>query len=297
MTVLEVITGQEATDRVTVANSFNDPPRDGFTYVLIRVAVENTGDHPLRLDTDDFAIVGSSGLVRRFVGAVPPDPAVDAVVAPGATHEGWLVLGAPVDETSLALLYDSVTLLGSWADRAFALGSDTAVPAAAQPIAAPSDAGTDPGSPVGIGDSVVTADWQVELLEVVQGDPVYDLYNGDFRVQALERSDASDAAPWLALRIQVTNVRQGVTPSFLPPTAFMLVDSEGNAVPNTLTLTAANPDASGSYAPGASREGWVVFEVPTLYVESGESVVRFLPYRTDSDPRYFTYEPTGDGEA
>ncbi|MDP9354128.1 MAG: DUF4352 domain-containing protein, partial [Chloroflexota bacterium] len=253
MTVLEVITGQDATDRVTGANPLNDPPRDGFTYVLIHVAAENTSNRPLRLDTDDFALVGASGLVRRFVGALPPDPAVDRVVDPGAAHEGWVVLGAPVNETSLVLLYDSVTLPGSWADRAFALGPDAAVLAAAQPVEAPNEAGTDPGSPVGISGSVVTLDWRVELLEVVQGDPVYDLYNGNFRVQALDRSDASDAAPWLALRIQVTNVRPGVTPAFLPPTAFMLVDSDGNAVPNTLTLTAANPDASGSYAPGASR--------------------------------------------
>ncbi len=290
MTVLEVITGQDATDRVTGANPLNDPPRDGFTYVLIHVAAENTSNRPLRLDTDDFALVGASGLVRRFVGALPPDPAVDRVVDPGAAHEGWVVLGAPVNETSLVLLYDSVTLPGSWADRAFALGPDAAVLAAAQPVEAPNEAGTDPGSPVGIGGSVVILDWRVELLEVVQGDPVYDLYNGDFRVQALDRSDASDAAPWLALRIQVTNVRPGVTPAFLPPTAFMLVDSDGNAVPNTLTLTAANPDASGSYAPGASRDGWVVFEVPTPRVESDATIVRFLPYRTDPDPRYFTYD-------
>ncbi len=289
MTVLEVITGQDATDRVTGANPLNDPPRDGFTYVLIRVAAENTSARPLRLDTDDFASVGASGLVRRFVGALPPDPAVDAIVAPGATHEGWVVLGAPVDEPGLVLLYDSITLPGTWADRAFALEPDAAVPAAAEPVEAPNDAGTDPSTPVGVGQPVVTADWQVKLLEVVQGDPVYDLYNGDFRVQALDRSDASDAAPWLALRVEITNVRPGVTPAFLPPTAFMLVDSEGTAVPQTLTLTAATPDASGSYAPGASREGWVVFEVPTPYVERGETIVRFLPYRTDPDPRYFTY--------
>ncbi len=289
MTVLEAITGQDATDRVTGANPLNDPPRDGFTYVLIRVAAENTGDRPLRLDTDDFALVGSSGLVRRFVGALPPDPAVDTTVEPGAAHEGWVVLGAPVDETGLVLLYDSITLPGSWADRAFALELGATVPPSTQPFEEPDDAGTDPAVPVGVGGSIVTVDWRVELLEVVQGDPVYDLYNGDFRVQALDRSDASDAAPWLALRVRITNVRPGVAPAFLPPTAFMLVDGEGRAVPNTLTLTAASPDASGSYAPGASREGWVVFEVPTPYVESGTTIVRFLPYRTNSDPRYFTY--------
>lgn len=297
MTVLEVVTGQEATDRVSGANSLNDPPRDGFTYVLIRVRAENTGDRPLRLDTGDFAITGASGLVRRFVGAQPPDPAIDTVVKPGAAHEGWVVLGAPIDEAGLVLLYDSLTLTGAWADRRFALDPDAALPAGAKPLEAPNDAGTDPAAPAGLNEPVVTGDWQVELLEIVQGDPVYDLYNGDFRVQALERGDASDAAPWLALRVQITNVQAGSLPAFLPPTAFMLVDSEGDPVPNTLTLTAANPDASGSYAPGASRDGWVVFEVPTSYVESGATLVRFLPYQSEPDPRYFTYEPEADGEA
>ena len=289
MMVLEVVTGQEATDRVTGANSLNDPPRDGFAYVLIRIRAENTGERPLRLDTGDFAITGASGQVRRFIGALPPDPAVDTVVKPGTTHEGWVVLGAPVDEAGLVLLYDSITLSGAWADRVFALDPDATLPSESRPLIAPNDAGTDPASPAGLNEPVVTGGWQVELLEVVQGDPVYDLYNGDFRVQALERGDASDAAPWLALRVQITNVQSGGRPAFLPPTAFMLVDSEGNPVPNTLTLTAANPDASGSYVPGASREGWVVFEVPTAYVESGVSLVRFLPYQSESDPRYFTY--------
>ena len=130
---------------------------------------------------------------------------------------------------------------------------------------------------------------------MVRGAPVYDLYPpSDYRTTALGRRSAEDpndadgdgGVGWLALRVRITNVRAGDEPAFLPPTAFMLADGEGNALPNALILTPPNPDASGTYYPGASREGWVVLE---LRAGSDATLVRFLPYREDPDPRYLTY--------
>jgi len=61
---------------------------------------------------------------------------------------------------------------------------------------------------------------------------------------------------------------------------------EGDPIPDVPTLTPPYPDASGAYDPGASREGWVAFELPLEYATA---TVRFLPYRADDDPRFFTY--------
>ena len=69
----------------------------------------------------------------------------------------------------------------------------------------------------------------------------------------------------------------------------MLVNDDGNAVSDVITLTAPYPDASGAYYPGASREGWVALEIPDTYVASGLSLIRFLPYRSDEDARFLTY--------
>ena len=285
--VLETVIGQEATDRVTAASPVNEAPREGFTYVLVNVHVVNDSDGPVVLDGNDFALTGASGLVRRFVGAQPPDPALDGTLEPGATREGWVVLAAPTDEQDLLLLYDSLSLPGVWADRVLALQDGATIADAAAPAAARNDVGVDPAAPASLGDAIITADWQIELLDVARGMAVFDLV--DYRTGALGADDAIDDKPWLALRVRVTNVRVGGEPAFLPPNAFALVDEAGDPIPDVMTLTPPRPDASGGYYPGAAREGWVAFELPA----DASFTVRFLPYAAtaaDPDPRYLAYD-------
>lgn len=291
--VEEVVVGDGATVLVTDADPLNEPPREGFTYVAVRLRASNASGRPLALTGDDFALTTDSGFVRRFVGAIPPAPAIDGTVAPGETLVGWVVLGARADDANLILLYDSLALDGGWADRAFALAPGAAVADAAAPADMLNDAGISPADPAKLGEPLVTTQWRIEVLEVARGMVVYDL--SDRRVQALGPAAADDptdadgdgAVGWVALRLRVGNVQAGGAAAFLPPSAFMLAMADGTAVPNTLTLTPPSPDASGDYYPGASREGWVAFEIPAGY---DLGTVRFLPYRTDTDPRYLTWE-------
>lgn len=295
--VLEVVTGQAATDLVVAADPTNSPPRDGITYVAANLRVRNTGERPVLLDNDDFAIVGASGIVRRFVGAQPPAPALDGPLDPGAARDGWVVLSAPTDETGLLLIFDSLALPGAWADRVLALDEGADLPAAPGPVE-PNDAGADPAIPAGVGEPVVTADWGVELLDVAQGAAVFELV--DYRTAALGIDDAVgadlDGTVWVALRIRVTNVGgdagEGGVATHLPANAFALADAAGVPILDALVLTPPRPDAAGPYALGASRDGWVAFDV----VPGGAYTVRFLPYPTladDRDPRYLALPPIG----
>lgn len=287
LTVAEVVIREAATEQVLGANSLNEPPRDGFTYVLVRLQAVNDGDRPLAIDTNDFALTGASGVVRRFTGAIAPDPALGALVPPGEAHEGWAVLGAPAEEADLLLVYDSIALSGNWADRVFSLGDGAAVADASDSLAEPNETGTGPDNPAGIGAAITTADWEIELLEVAGCQEVYDL--SDFRVRALTAEDADDEAPWMALKVRVTNNRSGGEPAFLSPTAFMLAEPDGGTTSDVITLTAPVPDASGLYYPGASREGWVAFELPAVYADAGTTLVRFLPFRGEPDERFLTF--------
>lgn len=284
----EVLVGEEANAAVAAAAPTNEPQPDGVDYVVVEVSVRNAGDRPETVDPGDFAVAGASGVVGRFASADPPEPALGGVVAPGETLEGWIVLPAPADETGLLLLFDSLSLPGAWADRVFALEEGAAVPEADAAPAEPNDAGVDSAEPAGIGTPVVTADWQVELLEVATGAEVFALV--DYRTGALGPDDATgndpDGSAWVALRLRITNVRAGGEPDSLPPNAFALVDEAGDPLPDLLTLTPPNPDAAGTYYPGATRDGWVAFDVSTAYAAD---TVRFLPYATDRDPRYLTY--------
>lgn len=295
LTALEVVTGQDANDQVAAASDLNEPPADGFGYVLVNLRAENAGDRALPIAGNDFALTGASGIVRRFVGAVAPDPALDGTAGPGESREGWIVLGAAADETNLLLIYDSVTLTGNWADRLLALADGATVADVKQPAAEPNDAGNEPGAPAGLNTPIVTGEWAIEVLQVATGQEVYNLV--DFRTGALGDADPSGIPRWIAFRVQVTNNQTGGESSYFSPTAFTLADGDGNPVPDVLTLTPPNPDAAGAYYPGASREGWVAFELP---IDWGGTLVRVQPGPTDDDPRYFDWTgggaPSGDQE-
>jgi hypothetical protein len=287
--VQDVLIGPDAVASVLAASPNNVEPIDGSTYVAVNLTARNTGNDPLWLDNDDFAITGDSGLVRRFLGAQPPDPALDVTLAPGASATGWVAFGVPVDEGSLLLLFDSPELEGTWADRVLALQDGASIADATQRAAAVNEAGIDPTAALGIGEAAVTDQWSVELLEVVSGAPAFDLV--DYRSGALGVEDAAgeDGSIWVALHFQIQNVQAGGTMAYFPANAFSLVDEEGTPLLDIATLTPPRPDATGGYYPGAARDGWVMFDVPVDYTAS---TVRFLPYAhtgASADARYFSF--------
>jgi hypothetical protein len=287
--VLGVLSGPEAIDAVLAASPTNVEPRDGLTYVAVHLLARNTGSQPLWLDNDDFALTGDSGLVWRFLGARPPDPVLDATLNPGETTEGWVAFGIPLEESSLLLLFDSLEIGGSWADRVLAIQEGAQIPDRSQRSVELNNAGTDVSTALGIGEAAVTDQWAVELLDVVTDAAAFDLV--DYRAGALGVGDATgvDGSVWIALRFRIQNAAAGGELAYVPTNAFVLVDDAGNQLLDIATLTPPWPDAAGGYYPGAEREGWVMFDVPLDYTTA---TVRFLPFAhtaTSLDPRYFSY--------
>jgi hypothetical protein len=287
--VLGVLSGPEAIDAVLAASPTNVEPRDGMTYIAVNLSARNTGSQPLWLDNDDFALTGDSGLVWRFLGARPPDPALDATLNPGETTEGWVAFGIPLEESSLLLIFDSLEIGGSWADRVLAIQDGAQIPDRSQRTAELNDAGTDVSAALGIGEAAVTDQWSVTLLDVVSDAAAFDLV--DYRSGALGVGDATgeDGSVWIALRFRIQNAAAGGELAYFPTNAFVLVDDAGNQLLDIATLTPPRPDAAGGYYPGAERDGWVMFDVPLDYATA---TVRFLPFAhttTSHDPRYFSY--------
>ena len=287
--VRDVLIGPDAVAAVLAASPSNVEPRDGTTYVAVNLSAHNTGANPIWLDNDDFALTGDSGLVWRFLGAKPPDPALDLTLASGESTTGWIAFGTPVDESSLLLLFDSLELGGSWADRVLAIQDGAQITDLPQRPAELNSAGTDFSSAIGIGEVAVTDQWSVELMDVVTGAAAFDLV--DYRTGALGPGDATgeDGSLWTALRFQIQNAQSGGELAYFPANAFVLVDDAGNPLLDIATLTPPRPDAAGGYYPGAVRDGWVMFDVPLDYVTA---TVRFLPFAqsaTSLDPRFFSY--------
>lgn len=287
--VQDVLIGPDAAAAVLAASPSNVEPRDGTSYVAVNVSARNTGTTPLWISNDDFALTGSSGLLYRFLGAQPPDPALDLMLDSGESAAGWVAFGAPVEESSLLMVFDCIALGGAWADRVLAIQDGAAIPDRAERAVAPNGEGTSIASALGFGGVAVTEQWSVELLDVVSGAPAFDLV--DYRTGALGVGDAvgEDGSVWVALRFRIQNAQSGGELAWFPSNAFTLVDDSGNPLPDVVTLTPPRPDAAGGYFPGASREGWVMFDVPPGYTTA---TVRFLPFAhtsTPLDPRFFVF--------
>jgi hypothetical protein len=102
------------------ASPSNVEPREGTTYAVVNLLARNTGNNSIQLDNDDFALTGDSGLVVALLGARPPDPVLNVSLAPGSRLKAGL-RSAFREETSLLLVFDSLELEGTWADRVLAL--------------------------------------------------------------------------------------------------------------------------------------------------------------------------------
>jgi hypothetical protein len=282
----EVLTGDDASVAVANASGFNAAPASGMQYIAVRLTATNNGSQAFAIAGEDFAVTGDSLLVHRFADVTPPEPALSGVVDPGASLEGWIVMPAVAGEENLLLIYDSITLTGNWADAVIALTSGASIPDQSEPVSGPNEAGSEIGAPAAIGERVVTEDWEVTVSQVIEGQDVYNLFPvEDYRTTALGDTDQAGLPYWVGLEVTVTNNRTGGEPAFLPATAFLPIDTQGNPIVDALLLTPPEPDIIGGYYPGGTRTGWVLIAMP---VGTALDLVRFLPYETDGDARFIT---------
>jgi hypothetical protein len=87
------------------ANMFNDPPEDGYQYILGKFSVtftkDTSGDDvPLEVRAHDFEYASGDYSVADLPFVVEPEPEFDLKLYEGATGEGWVCFKAKADEVS-----------------------------------------------------------------------------------------------------------------------------------------------------------------------------------------------------
>ncbi len=189
LTLSNLVRGADAAAQIASVTDQNAAPDDGIDYLLFQANATNAGQERIWIDYDDFAVIGSSGIVRRSLELMPPDPMLQAAVEPGQSTSGWVVGAIETDDPAPVILFDSRLLTGFWADQVVATVAGGTFPSTGiQPVAV-NDTGSAPSSPATANEPIVTSDWQVELLQAVFGQDVYELT--DFRTQAVGDSDPS----------------------------------------------------------------------------------------------------------
>jgi hypothetical protein len=97
ISVLEVLRGDEAWERIRAADSSNKPPDPGLEYVLALVRFEyfnttgSTVNLPYTVNKGDFKTYSGEDQEYEQPSIVPPQPGlIGAVFYPGTSQEGWI---------------------------------------------------------------------------------------------------------------------------------------------------------------------------------------------------------------
>ncbi|MGH2550313.1 MAG: DUF4352 domain-containing protein, partial [Thermomicrobiales bacterium] len=217
-TISEILTGDEALAKVSEASSENTGPADGMQYVAVHLSAMNTSNKAYEIGESDFGVTGNYALVFQSALAVAPDPALEGMVDPGASIDGWVVYSVPADEGNLILVYDSTTIDGDWADALIALTPGATIADRGQGEA-PNDLGKEITGPAAINEKVVTDGWSFVVDQVLEGQDVYNLFpSSDYRTTALGDTDAQGLPYWVGIHVEITNNSAGGGAAFLSQT-------------------------------------------------------------------------------
>lgn len=102
ITIKEVIRGDEANKKVAETNMFNEAPKDGYEYMLVKAAIKITknekADAAVDIHPFQFTLVSSEGKDYEYPMVVEPEPSIRTKLYAGASHEGWIVFQVKKDD-------------------------------------------------------------------------------------------------------------------------------------------------------------------------------------------------------
>lgn len=254
--VLEVLRGDDAWDALYQASNWNDPPPEGFEYVLVKIAAERIGDKEAkRIGMSGFDITGSEAVLYEAPWLTNPDPELNAELLPGGTTEGWLSFAVREGEENLILVYDS----WEWEDGPlyFALEEGAAVQMPDDPSSdGDALAGTSRTEPAEFGVKIFEKPWEAEVLEIVRGDEAYEAL-----MEANTFNDPpSDGFEYILLKLYVRNLSTVEEAKAIDGSMFH-VTGEDNVLYRYPYVVEPEPELDARLYPGGDWTGWLAYEI------------------------------------
>ncbi|KRQ86058.1 hypothetical protein ABG79_02190 [Caloramator mitchellensis] len=104
ITIKEIVRGADAWNMLYKANEFNEPPTEGYEYILAKInfeLLEADNDASYELSRVNFKLISEKGKEYPTVmWGVCPEPQFDNIsLYKGSSHEGWVVF--QVEKTDL----------------------------------------------------------------------------------------------------------------------------------------------------------------------------------------------------
>jgi hypothetical protein len=281
--IREVVRGEEAWEMVHQANIFNQPPPQGYEYLLVRLGMKclEGGEHG-ECDVQ-VGVTGDRGVLRYEweTGVVEPDPGLDPEMEPGESGEGWLSFLVGEDEEELLLHLEDF-----WEDdvRYVAIdpGASIAVDLSLREVK-PQDVGRTREAPVPPGELAVTEDWEFAVREVVWGDEAWEII--------LERNQFNDppeeGMAYALVSVYARSIHTLEGPHSISYWDFESVDATGE-LRDLPSVVIPEPELSAKLYPGGECEGWLVITYPRH--QSPLLVFHSSYHLEDYQTRYFALE-------
>ena len=171
--VIDVIRGAAAFDRILQDFSEAAPPPSGMEYVAVEIRLRNKfiDEHSHFFDLEDIVIVGDRRLSRKdFLADVPSPEIVYTDTFVGEELVGWYETLVDIGENNLILAM-SLDPENEEVRTFLALEENASLPLPPELAEIqPNDLGLSPDNPAPIGETAISEDWQITVLEVLRGD-------------------------------------------------------------------------------------------------------------------------------
>jgi hypothetical protein len=256
--ILEVVRGDEAWQMVLEANEYNEPPVVGMEYVLVKIFARNTYEDGTEheITYSDFNLTGDHYKRYSTAYVVDPEPALEAVLFPGGETEGWITFPVDIGEGNLVLIFDEWANFDDDRFRYLAVeeGASLAIPAEVLDVE-PNDIGLTRDNPAQIGETTISDNWEITLLEVVRGEAAEAMV-----MEAYEFNDPPEEGfEYVLARVQMRNISSEEASEWLDNSNFTTV-GELNEVYDSPYYIVPDPDFDFYAYPGAEGEGWVALQ-------------------------------------
>lgn len=283
--VLEVVRGEEAFHRLVEANQFNDPPLEGYEYVLVNLRVKYVGDsnEAQNVDRTWFRSTGDARVKHARPSVVQPEPELNASLFPDAEASGWVALTARQGEGNLIAIFEPWLSLEEGDEIFLALDEGANVPDLTERIAEENDRGFDRAAPIPLGERAVGDTWELWVIESVRGEEAL------ARVKETNQfnDDPAPGMEYVLVRIGARNVKPDSGSDSITEYSFKLTGDAGRVYDNPSVVN-PRPEISYDVYAGGEVDGWVALQAAEG--EQNLKVVYEPLFSFTAKPRYFALD-------
>ncbi|MCB8967212.1 MAG: hypothetical protein H6660_09995 [Ardenticatenaceae bacterium] len=253
-----IIRGNTAWQILQETNSFNEPPSDGYEYILIPLWIYHRRSM-LEKGSLNLAVTGNENVIYHSydVSIVPPEPMLNTYLPGNSSSEGWEVFRIRQGEQNLQLI---VTDFSEYEEgnRYIALAGESEITIPTETLTGiqRTGIGSSAAEPAIVGQTTTGTDWQITLVDLVRGEAAWQIL---YETNKFNDPPADGYEYLLAqLRVRYIGLEEG--PVAMNRYYFHVVGDDGT-VYELPSIVHPKPELWFNLFPGGEVTGWMAMQV------------------------------------